>query len=84
MIVTINCIGILSAECNKVVSDNLGEIELFTVFENTDKMTHFNPFCRAQLKVFTILWKKKETKNNEIQRHSEHKIAIPAKGRKCT
>ena len=50
-----------SAECNKVVSAILGEIELFIVFENTDKMTNFNPYChdcRPQLKVFTILWKK--------------------------
>ena len=31
------------AECNKVVSDILGEIELFTVIKSTDKMTHFEP-----------------------------------------
>ena len=48
----------VSAECNKVVSDILGEIELFTVIESTYKMTHFEPFCSSQLKVFTFLWKK--------------------------
>ena len=32
-----------SAECKKVVSDILGEIEFFTVIESTDKMTYFEP-----------------------------------------
>ena len=29
------------AECKKVASDILGEIELFTLIESTGKMTHF-------------------------------------------
>ena len=32
-----------SCECNKVVSDILGEIELFTDIESIGKMAHFKP-----------------------------------------
>ena len=39
----VNGYHISSSECNKVVSDILGEIELFTDIESLGKMTDFKP-----------------------------------------
>ena len=78
--------NIASAECNKVISYILGETELFTVFENTDKLTHFNPYSRSQLKVFTIYGNDKMPKTTiKKQKKSEHKFdAIKSERREST
>ena len=47
-------------------------------------MTHFEPKCRSQLKEITFLWKKKMSKNKEIQRKSEREIAFTGEGQECT
>ena len=67
---------ISSAECNKVIYDILGETELFTDFENTDKMKFLTPIAGLNSKYSQFYGKNKMPNNKEIQRKSEHKIAF--------
>ena len=41
---------------------HLGEIEFVVDIESTCKMTHFEPWLKSQLKVFTFLWTKQVVK----------------------
>ena len=63
---------------------HLGEIECLTDIESTARMGILS--CRASLntKYLHFYVRNKMSKNNEIQRKSEHKISFPAKWLKCT
>ena len=73
-----------SVECKKVVSDTFGEIEFLTDIKSAGKMTHFSYNAGLNSKYLYFYGTNKTSKNNRIQRKSEHKIAFPAKLRKCT
>ena len=74
-----------SVECKKVVSDILAETEFLADIKSAGKMTHFSYSAGLNSKYLYFYGTNKTSKkNNEIQRKSEHKIASPAKWRKCT
>ena len=66
-----------SCECQKVVSDILGEIVFFTDFVSIGQVKWHILSYRA--KYFIFLWKKSDVKSNEIERKSAHKINFPVK-----
>ena len=75
---------ISSCECKKVVSDILGEIKFVVDLESTCKITHFSHGTSLNSKFLHFYEQNKMSKNNEIQRKSEHKIGISTKWQKCT
>ena len=71
---------ISSCECKKVVSDILGETDFFADIKSACKITHFFTVMQVSTQKYLYFYEtNKMSKNNEIQKISEHKIAFPAK-----